>query len=89
VGSVDENQDGVSDYSFNVPDFNFIQFRSNLVLRWEYVAGSEIFLVWSQGVVPDAFGDIETPFIESLVDNVFDQKAHNIFLVKFSYRFLR
>jgi hypothetical protein len=28
---------------------NFMQFRSNVVTRWEYRPGSVIFLVWSQG----------------------------------------
>ena len=27
-------------YSFGNPDFNFRQFRSNLVVRWEYLPGS-------------------------------------------------
>lgn len=36
------------DYDSN-PDFNFKQFRSNLVIRWEYRPGSVIYLVWSQG----------------------------------------
>ena len=36
-------------YSFGSPDFNFRQFRSNLVVRWEYLPGSTIYLVWSQG----------------------------------------
>ncbi len=88
TAAIDENTDGVTDYSFRTPDINFIQFRSNLVLRWEYTAGSEIFLVWSQGVVPNSFGDLNTPLLESLTNNVFDQQPHNIFLVKFSYRFL-
>ena len=30
-------------------DFNFKQFRANVVLRWEYHSGSTLFLVWSQG----------------------------------------
>ncbi|MEP6645858.1 MAG: DUF5916 domain-containing protein [Saprospiraceae bacterium] len=85
---VDENNDGQIDYSFSTPDFNYIQFRSNLVLRWEYVAGSEFFLVWSQGIEPDAFGDLNTPILHSLFENVFDSQPHNIFLIKFSYRFL-
>lgn len=88
IGTVDENKDGVTDYTFNTPDFNYIQFRSNLVLRWEYVAGSEIFLVWSQGVIPAAFGDLNSPLLNSLFENVFDEQPHNIFLVKLSYRFL-
>ena len=86
--TVDENQDGNADYGFSIPDFNFVQFRSNLVLRWEYVAGSEMFFVWSQGVTPNAFGDLNTPFLTSLFENVLDQQPHNIFLIKLSYRFL-
>ena len=30
-------------------DFNFKQFRSNFVMRWEYRPGSTLFLVWGQG----------------------------------------
>jgi hypothetical protein len=30
-------------------DFNYKQYRSNLVLRWEYKSGSTIYLVWSSG----------------------------------------
>jgi Domain of unknown function (DUF5916)/Carbohydrate family 9 binding domain-like len=88
TASVDENADGQTDYTFSTPDLNYVQFRSNLVVRWEYIAGSEIFLVWSQGVTPDAYGDLSTPLLESLYDHVFDQQPHNIFLVKLSYRFL-
>jgi len=34
-------------WSFGNPDFNFMQFRSNLVFRWEYKLGSTLYLVWS------------------------------------------
>ena len=88
LASVDENGDGQSDYSFHTPDLNYIQFRSNLVLRWEYIAGSEFYLVWSQGIDPNAYDDLETPLLESLYNNVFDAEPHHIFLVKISYRFL-
>ena len=88
IYEVDENLDGQTDYSVGDPNFNFVQFRSNMVLRWEYVPGSTVFLVWSQNNSPDAFGDLNTPVVESLFDNVFSEKAHNIFLVKFTYRFL-
>jgi len=35
-------------FSFANPDFSLRQFRSNLVLRWEYTPGSSLYLVWSQ-----------------------------------------
>jgi hypothetical protein len=86
---VDENHDGNPDYTFGRPDFNFVQFRSNLVVRWEYRAGSELYLVWSQGNTPDAFGDLDTPLTKSLFENAFADQARNIFLIKWTYRFLR
>src|SRR5437660_6825755 len=33
----------------NPGGFNFKQFRSNVVFRWEYRPGSTLFVVWSQG----------------------------------------
>ncbi|HTM20372.1 MAG TPA: DUF5916 domain-containing protein, partial [Kofleriaceae bacterium] len=47
VISVDRDGDGVADYSFDRPDFNFQELRSNVVLRWEYRPGSTLFLIWS------------------------------------------
>ena len=43
----DENGDNVTDYSIGNPDFNFHQFRSNFVAKWEYRLGSFIYFVWS------------------------------------------
>ena len=88
---VDENGDGQVDYSFDNPDFNFVQFRSNLVLRWEYIAGSELYLVWSQSSEPDGavFSDLHSNLGRSMFENSFGEKARNIFLIKMTYRFLR
>ncbi len=85
--SFDENKDGVEEFSIGNPDFNFMQFRSNLVLRWEYIPGSEIYLVWSQGNTNS--GNPADRIIPSLRDNLFDEKAHNIFLLKYTYRFIK
>ncbi|MFQ5791785.1 MAG: DUF5916 domain-containing protein, partial [Acidobacteriota bacterium] len=82
---VDENRDGVADYRFDDPDFNFREFRSNLVIRWEYSPGSTLFVVWSQ----QRAGDGETG-VFSFGDDVnalFRVHPHNVFLVKFSRRF--
>jgi hypothetical protein len=86
---IDENSDGVVDYKFTKPDFNFVEFRSNLVVRWEYKAGSEIYLVWSQGNNPDALDDLDSPVAKSLFDYAFAEQSRNIFLIKMTYRFLR
>ncbi|WP_298221327.1 DUF5916 domain-containing protein [Flavobacterium sp.] len=84
--SVDENEDGTSEYSFDNPDFSQVSFNSNLVLRWEYIPGSEIFLVWSQGI----FGDANTrdDLFSGINDQIFRRKPENIFLIKATYRFV-
>ena len=78
----DVNGDGFPETIQN-PDFNFKQFRSNAVLRWEYRPGSILYLVWSQGrnhhLEDGAFGlgdDLRT---------LFRQNAENVFMIKLSY----
>ncbi|NER18067.1 DUF5916 domain-containing protein [Spongiivirga citrea] len=82
--NIDENIDGITDYSFNNPDFSFVQWRSNLVFRWEYIPGSEVFLVWSQDISQS--GDPADGLFGNLEDNVFGAKPKNIFLLKATYR---
>ncbi len=84
--SIDENVNSSTDYQFSDPDFSFIQFRSNLVLRWEYIPGSEIYLVWSQGVT--GFGDPRETLTSSLNNEILDNKPDNTFLIKATYRFM-
>jgi hypothetical protein len=84
--NVDENQNGTTDYSFGNPDFNFGQFRSNAVLRWEYIPGSTFFLVWTQE--RNGLFESDSGRILSRYDFGFSEKPHNIFLLKFTYRFV-
>jgi hypothetical protein len=83
---IDENTDGAVDYGIGKPDFNFRQFRSNLVIRWEYLPGSTLYLVWSQGRTSS--NSDGTFSYGSDMKNLFDTAPHNVFLLKFSYRFL-
>ncbi len=84
--AVDENSDGITDYKFDKPDFNVGQFRSNMVLRWEYIPGSTFFLVWTQEMNGD-FYDQSGPLHEKYKFQ-FNDKAHNIFMLKYTYRFV-
>jgi hypothetical protein len=79
---LDESGDGVADYSIPVPDFSFSQLRSNLVFRWEYMPGSQIYFVWASDVT--GYGSSGNSLRESLGDiwNIFPK---NTFLVKASY----
>ncbi|MEM7085187.1 MAG: DUF5916 domain-containing protein [Bacteroidota bacterium] len=84
--SVDEDRDGETDYAFGNPDFAFVQFRSNLVVRWEYIPGSEIFLVWSQGIT--GLGDVNNDFGTIIDNQLLSARPQNTFLVKATYRFV-
>jgi hypothetical protein len=86
VYEVDENNNGVTDYTFDRPDFNVFDFNSNLVIRWEYRPGSILYLVWSQKRNEylstgrfDMWDDTKTLFKETY--------PHDILLIKLSYRF--
>ena len=83
---VDENRDGTMDYSFSNPDFSHVQFNSNLVLRWEYILGSELFLVWSQGVKSSVSSS--DGLFEGFETGILDERPQNIFLLKATYRFI-
>jgi hypothetical protein len=83
--SVDMNNDNNDDFSFGNPDFNFRQFRSNLVVRWEYLPGSTVYLVWSQGrTSSDSNGMFS---YGSDMKDLFKITPHDVFLLKFSYWF--
>ncbi len=86
--NIDENVDGKTDYTIGSSDFNMKQFLSNIVVRWEYSPGSTLFLVWSQtrsyysnSGQMDFFNNLGDLFNKGL------NTPHNVFLVKFSYRF--
>ena len=79
----DENNDGIVDYSVGNPDFNFHQFRSNLVVRWEYHPGSTFYLVWAQDRTGYEQGG---PFaFDKGYSRMFDLFPKNIFMIKFNY----
>jgi hypothetical protein len=64
--------------------FNFQQFRSNVVFRWEYRPGSTVFLVWSQGREGSAPFEGTDSFRGNLGE-LFGRKANDTFLIKVSY----
>jgi hypothetical protein len=65
------------------PDFNFKQFRSNAVLRWEFRPGSALFVVWSQG--RSQFSPTGEFDFGSNMRALFQAPTDNVFMVKFSY----
>jgi hypothetical protein len=64
--------------------FNFKQFRSNSVVRWEYRPGSTLFFVWQQGRTED-LSDPGTFNFRRDYRTLFGAHPQNTFLIKGSY----
>lgn len=64
--------------------FNFKEFRSNSVVRWEYRPGSTLYLVWTQGRQQDDV-DPGTFSLGRDYRNLFRVHPMNTFLIKASY----
>jgi hypothetical protein len=69
-----------SQYSFDNPSFSFREFRSNLVLRWEYTPGSALYVVWSQGRTGES--DVYEGSLGQNLDALWRSAARNVFMVK-------
>jgi hypothetical protein len=70
-------------FSFPDPDFNILSFRSNVVLRWEWVRGSTMYLVWQQDRYDyDPTGRIIGP---SQLFRSFDTSGANFIALKLTY----
>lgn len=70
-------------FSISNPDFNFKSLRGNAVIRWEYLPGSVLYFVWTQS--RSDFEDVGDFQFKKSVNRLWDAKADNIFMVKFTY----
>ncbi|MCZ7554983.1 MAG: carbohydrate binding family 9 domain-containing protein [Bacteroidia bacterium] len=69
--------------TLNNPDFKILSFRSNVVLRWEWLRGSTLFLVWQQNRSNyDMDGATIGP--RHLLHSI-DSPGDNFFAMKISY----
>ncbi|HVH09847.1 MAG TPA: DUF5916 domain-containing protein, partial [Gemmatimonadales bacterium] len=68
----------------NPGGFNYKQFRSNVVFRWEYRPGSTLFVVWSEGRQGSTGVEGMRSFSGDFGD-LFTIRPDNTFLVKLSY----
>ncbi len=83
VVDLDLNGDQTADLIMADPDFDFREFRSNFVLRWEYLAGSTLYLVWSHN--SSSYEYLHTPSILDSFRGISNIKGENGFMIKLSY----
>lgn len=81
---IDDAGNESTDFYLANPDFSIMEFRSNMVFRWEFVPGSTLYLVWSQGTKGNSSNG--NFILGSNIDQLFKLRPTNVFLLKFSYR---
>ena len=80
---VDFDGDGEADYSFSDRDFNVRSLVGNAVLRWEYLPGSTIFLVWQRRQSESIqVGDFD---FDRDLGALLDAPADDRFMIKVNY----
>lgn len=85
IYEIDEDGGG-ADYTFDDPDFNVVQFRSNFVMRWEYTPGSTLFVVWANN--GSYFDQSDQNKFKDLGSELGNLRGTNTFLIKYTYRFI-
>lgn len=78
-----DGQGGAEAKVISNPDFNYLSLRGSAVLRWEYLPGSTLYLVWTQNRYNEE-SDAGISFSRS-ADTLFEVKPDNIFMLKMSY----
>lgn len=73
------------DFSERNPDFNFQEFRSNFVARWEYKTGSTLYFVWTNNRT--RYEEMYNSSVLNSLKGISKVKAQNAFMIKFSYWF--
>ncbi len=71
-------------YDVDEHDFNYAALNSTFIIRWEYMPGSTLYLVWTRAMSEgdDNLNDLD--FSRDL-DRLFSGNSENVFLVKASY----
>ena len=77
--------DGASSFTLRNRDFNVESFRSNLVLRWEWRAGSTLYLVWQQDRLLEEV--VSTPVSLADMFSSLGRRGDNFFAIKASFWF--
>jgi hypothetical protein len=80
-----DGSDFVRNLTTRSPDFNFQEFRSNFVARWEYKTGSTIYFVWT-----NTRSRYESKYNSSVFESfkgISNVKAQNAFMLKVSFWF--
>ena len=75
--------DGTRNGTFGNPDFSFNEFRSNLVIRWEYRPGSTLYAVWEHN--RNGHRQVYQPGWGNQLHQLWHIAPSNTFMLKMNY----
>ncbi len=75
----------IRNLTLNNPDFNFQEFRSNFVARWEYKTGSTIYFVWTNN--RSRYENSYEPSVIKSLKGMNRVTSQNAFMLKVSFWF--
>ncbi len=76
-------RDGARTHLLPDPDFKVRRLNANTVLRWEFVPGSTLYVVWTrEEAVPGSDGTLD---LRRDLSRLFGSEGTNVFMVKASY----
>ncbi len=81
----DEKNNTILNLNLSGPDFNFQEFRSNFVARWEYKTGSTLYFVWTN--TRTRYQNVYEPSVFESLKGIHKVKAENAFMLKLSFWF--
>jgi hypothetical protein len=79
------SKNGATLYNIKNPDFNYQEFRSNLVGRWEFRPGSTLYFVWTN--TRAAYSPQVGQSVWNSFGGIWNEKSENVFMIKLSYWF--
>lgn len=83
--TVDPDGNGpAAPFSFENPDFNYKSLRGTIVLRWEYLPGSLLYVVWTQNRAD--YGNPGDFQLRRDLGDLLTARGDNVFLIKLTYR---
>jgi hypothetical protein len=71
-------------YPLEEKDFNYSALNSTFILRWEYIPGSTLYIVWTRAM-SESDENLNNLDIQRDLDRLFSGDSENVFLVKASY----
>nr|HEX4314586.1 DUF5916 domain-containing protein [Kofleriaceae bacterium] len=74
---------GALAFNFDLPDFDVLQLRSTVVLRWEYRPGSTVFAIWSHNQSDSDYDGRYRPGAD--LKTLYNTAGENIVMVKVNY----